>query len=54
MIESCKCGENKMATEVDGRFAYQVCAVCNDIVNVIYLGPKQNEDDSINESFLGI
>ena len=54
MINGCKCGQNKVATEVDGRFAYQVCAACNDVLNVIYLGPKPEQDDSIDESLLGI
>ena len=54
MIETCKCGENKIRTEVDGRFAYQVCSVCNDVLNVIYLGPKPEKDDYFDESLLGL
>ena len=54
MLNGCTCGQNKMVTEVDGRFAYQVCEVCNDILNVVYLGPKPKQDDSIDESLLGI
>jgi hypothetical protein len=54
MLNGCKCGENKVVTEVDGRFAYQVCAACKEIINFIYLGPKPEEDDSIDESLLGI
>lgn len=50
----CKCGENKMRTEVDGRFAFQVCDACNEVLNMLYLGPKPEEDDSIDESLLGI
>jgi len=54
MLESCKCGQNKLATEVDGRFAYQICSVCQDIINVVYLGPKPEQNDSIDESLLEI
>jgi hypothetical protein len=54
MLETCRCGQNKIATEVDGRFAYQLCSVCLDILNVVYLGPKPEQDDSIDESLLGI
>jgi hypothetical protein len=53
MVENCKCGLNKIVTEVDGRFAYQVCVACQDVTNVVYLGPKE-ENDSIDESLLGI
>jgi hypothetical protein len=54
MLDGCKCGEDKVVTEVDGRFVYQICAGCNKVRNIIYLGPKQEEDDSIDESLLGI
>jgi hypothetical protein len=53
MLENCKCGENKIATDTDGRFAYQYCIVCNDVVGVLYLGVKENIDN-IDEGFLGI
>lgn len=45
--------EHKLRTEVDGRFAYQVCDTCDEILNVVYLGPKQTEDDW-DEDLIGI
>lgn len=56
MQETCKCGQNKISTETDGRFAYQVCSVCRDVINVVYLGPKTDEEESIyyNEDILGL
>jgi len=42
MQETCKCGQNKVTTEVDGRFVYQVCDVCGSVLNVTYMGPKIN------------
>ena len=53
MQETCKCGQNKIRTEVDGRFAYQVCDVCGDIINVTYLGPKE-EISTWDEEVIGI
>jgi hypothetical protein len=53
MHETCKCGENKIRTEVDGRFAYQICDNCQDIINVVYLGPKE-ENSSWEEEVIGL
>jgi hypothetical protein len=52
MLQECKCGEKKLVTEVDGRFAYQVCGACNSVLNVVYLGPKENTEDE--HSILGL
>jgi hypothetical protein len=49
---NCNC-EKKLRTEVDGRFAYQVCETCGEIYNVVYLGPKETED-GWDESLIGI
>ena len=55
MLQDCKCGEKKQMTQVDGRFAYQVCGACNSVLNVIYLGPKEEKEEIKDEdSFLGI
>lgn len=45
MMETCKCGQNKLATETDGRYAYQYCIECKDIITVLYLGPKPEIDE---------
>lgn len=44
--------EHKLKTEVDGRFAYQVCDTCNEILNVVYLGPAAQDD--WDEDLVGI
>ena len=55
MLQDCKCGQKKQMTQVDGRFAYQVCGACNSVLNVIYLGPKEETEEMKDEdSFLGI
>ena len=56
MQETCKCGQNRITTETDGRFAYQVCANCKDIINVVYLGPKDKDKDILyyDEEVLGL
>jgi hypothetical protein len=56
MQETCKCGQNKIATETDGRFAYQICSNCGDVMNVLYLGPKSKDEDVIHydEEVLGL
>jgi hypothetical protein len=48
--------EHKFKTEVDGRFAYQVCETCDEIVNLIYLGPapKKGENEEFDDSLIGI
>lgn len=53
MTETCKCGKNKIKTETDGRFAYQVCDSCNDIINIIYLGEKEKQE-TYDESLVGL
>jgi hypothetical protein len=56
MQETCKCGQNKIATEIDGRFAYQVCSSCGDVINVIYLGQKEKNENILycDEEVLGL
>ena len=49
---NCNC-QDKLRTEVDGRFVYQVCDTCGEIYNVVYLGPKQTEDDW-DEALIGV
>jgi hypothetical protein len=44
MLESCKCGKNKIETEREGRFIYQICSECNEVVRVIYLAEKQKSE----------
>jgi hypothetical protein len=53
-MENCKCGQNKVRTEVDGRFVYQVCDACDDVIQVVYLGPKEEADDDIGSEMLGL
>jgi hypothetical protein len=43
--EVIKMCEHKLKTEVDGRFAYQVCDTCNEVLNVIFLDAAKLEDD---------
>jgi hypothetical protein len=56
MQETCKCGENKIRTETDGKFAYQTCDNCKDVINIIYLGGKDEDKEIIDydEEILGL
>lgn len=47
MQEKCMCEERKIATEVDGRFVYQYCSVCNEVIAVAYLPPKEEDDNYV-------
>jgi hypothetical protein len=54
MLETCRCGEQKIRTEVDGRFVYQICEACGDIISLVYLRTQQTIDETINSEMLGI
>jgi len=54
MIETCKCGQNKIMTIVDERFVYQVCDACDDVISVLYLGPAAEKDEDITDAMLGL
>jgi hypothetical protein len=54
MQETCKCGQNKIRTETDGKFAYQTCDNCKDVINIVYLGGKDEEVIDYDEEMLGI
>lgn len=61
MQESCKCGQNKIRTETDGKFAYQICDNCKDIINIIclssidvYVDKDEQEINDLDEELLGL
>jgi hypothetical protein len=48
--------EHNFKTEVDGRFAYHICEKCDEVINLIYLGPEptEGENEEFDDSLLGI
>jgi hypothetical protein len=52
MQKNCKCGQDKLETIQDGRFAYHECSVCGQVTNIIYLGPKPESE--WDEELLGL